>query len=107
DYHPVFLRWLLDNDQKALIPDALGVSSTGLDVLRTYEALVHALIDEAIWPETAQAVYGLALLLERGILYAPPVAPALWRQLRLNPSENAEAVIAAGCGSGRPASVFL
>ncbi|HBC20197.1 MAG TPA: hypothetical protein DC022_15960, partial [Alcanivorax sp.] len=45
--------------------------------------LVQALIEAAVHPQTAQAIYGLALVLERGILYQPPVAPALWRQLGL------------------------
>jgi hypothetical protein len=44
---------------------------------------VKALIQEAVHPQTPQAIYGLALMLERGILFQPAVAPALWRQLAL------------------------
>ena len=93
DYHAVFLRMLMAREQFQLIPDALGLSSTGLDVLRCYQDLVHALIREAIYPQTAQAVYGLAMLLERGILHIPAIAPALWRQIGLNLSALTESTL--------------
>ncbi len=82
-YHATFVRYILDG-QDNLLSEALGLSSTGRDCLLCYRELVHALITEGIFPETAQGLYGLALMLERGILYQPPVAPALWRQVRLN-----------------------
>lgn len=81
-YHPVLLRYLLDNNDH-LISEALGLSTTGRDCLLCYHELVRALVDGIAYPETAQAIYGLAMLLERGILYQPPLAPALWRQLAL------------------------
>lgn len=81
-YHPVFLHFALEQSPE-LLPSALGLSSTGIDALGCYPELVHTLIRRAIWSETAQAVYGLAGLLERGILYSGPVAPALWRQIHL------------------------
>lgn len=81
-YHPVLVRHLLDHGEPHLA-EALGLSSTGRDGLLCYRHLVHALIREAVQPATAQALYGLAQLLERGVLYQPPVAPALWRQLGL------------------------
>lgn len=89
-YHPLLLRHLMAGPRE-LIPLALGLSSTGINCLATYSELVYTLIDEAIWPETAQAVYGLALLLERGMLYGSPVAAALWRQIHLQLSPTAEA----------------
>jgi hypothetical protein len=98
DYHASYLRWLLQHDQSQLIPDALGLSNTGLDVLRTYQSLIHQLIEEAIYPQTAQTVYGLAMLLERGILYSPPIAPGLWRQLNLKLSAQTEATLLAVYG---------
>ncbi|MDX1654818.1 MAG: hypothetical protein R3310_06360 [Candidatus Competibacteraceae bacterium] len=107
DYHAVFLSWLLDNHQDQLIAHALGLSSTGLDVLRSYQALVYQLIREAIHPATAQTVYGLAMLLERGILYAPPIAPALWRQLGLQLSPRVEATLRAVLGEDLPPRVQL
>src|SRR5690606_29271594 len=48
---------------------------------------------------TCQAVYGLALLLERGILYQPPVAPALWCQLGLQLAPAARERLALACGT--------
>lgn len=85
-YHPVLIRHLLGGPDN-MIPDAFGLSSTGRDCFLCYRDLVYALIDEVVHPETPQAVYGLAMMLERGILYQPPVAPALWRQLGLTLSE--------------------
>lgn len=82
-YHATFVRFILE-DQDALLSEALGLSSTGRDCLLCYRELVHTLILEGIFAETAQGLYGLALMLERGILYQPPVAPALWRQVRLS-----------------------
>tara|TARA_R100001440_G_scaffold64237_4_gene84704 strand:+ start:722 stop:2740 length:2019 start_codon:yes stop_codon:yes gene_type:complete len=87
-YHAVLLRFLLDQGDQ-LISEALGLSSTGRDCLLCYQELVHALINASVYPQTAQAVYGLALLLERGILYQLPVAPALWRQISLPISSHA------------------
>ncbi len=82
-YHPVLLRFLLEHGDY-LIAEALGLSTTGRDCLLCYHQLVRAMIDAAVHPATAQAVYGLSLMLERGIIYQPPVGPALWRQLGLN-----------------------
>lgn len=81
-YHAVFLRFILDQAPD-LVPSTLGLSSTGIEVLACYTTLVHTLIGQAVWPETADAVYGLAGLLERGVLYSGPVPPALWRQIHL------------------------
>jgi hypothetical protein len=81
-YHAALVRWLLEH-QPDLLPLALGLSATGTDTFLTYVELIRALIDETVYPETCQAIYGLSCLLERGILFSPPVAPALWRQIRL------------------------
>ncbi|MDN3558249.1 hypothetical protein [Halomonas maura] len=85
-YHPVLLRHLTEHSDH-LISEALGLSSTGRDCLLCYRDLVHALIRAGVHAATPQAAYGLALMLERGILYQPPVAPAMWRQLGLPVSE--------------------
>ncbi|SFU35812.1 hypothetical protein [Halomonas korlensis] len=89
-YHTVLLRHLLDHSDH-LLSEALGLSSTGRDCLLCYHELVHALIRAGVHPTTPQAVYGLTLTLERGILYQPPVAPAMWRQLGLSLSEWSKA----------------
>jgi len=82
-YHASFVRHILEK-QDAMLTEALGLSSTGRDCLLCYRELVHELISEGVYPETAQGLYGLSLMLERGILYQPPLAPALWRQARLS-----------------------
>ncbi|WP_372609942.1 hypothetical protein, partial [Halomonas sp.] len=89
-YHSVLLRHLIDHGDH-LLAEALGLSSTGRDCLLCYRELVHALIRSGVHPATPQAAYGLALVLERGILYQPPVAPAMWRQLGLSLSEWSQA----------------
>lgn len=106
-YHAVFLRWTLEADHGRMLPDALGLSSTGLDALRCYEALVRAMIEAAIRPGTAQAVYGLSLMLERGILYSPPIAPSLWRLLETPLSKASAAALAAACGDDLPEQTHL
>ncbi|MDL0431285.1 hypothetical protein QPM17_09110 [Marinobacter sp. TBZ242] len=82
-YHAAFVRYILEK-QDSILSEALGLSSTGRDCLLCYKDLVHELVIEGVFPETAQGLYGLSLMLERGILYQPPLAPALWRQARLS-----------------------
>ncbi len=105
-YHPVLLHFLLDH-QPSLLSSALGLSSTGHDVLLTYRELVHTLIRESVFPETAQGVYGLARMLERGILYTPPLAPALWRQIQLKLRPDVADKLALAKGPDRPAKAHL
>ncbi len=100
DYHAAFLRFILDGGQSHLLPDALGLSSTGLDALRCYQPLVHRLIEVAVHPGTAQAVLGLSLMLERGIMYSPPIAPSLWRLLGASMSPDCEAALTTAFGEG-------
>lgn len=105
-YMPGFIRYLRTRWNE-LIPTALGLSYTGADAFHCYPALIHTLIDEALFPETSQAAYGLAMMLERGILYTPAVAPSLWRQLRLPLCDAAATKIAAVYGDQRSPECFL
>lgn len=105
-YQPVFLRFAVTQSTD-LVSAALGLSATGRDALLCYQDLVYALIEASVFPETAQAAYGLALMLERGVLFAPPVAPALWRQLGQTLSANADAAIVQALSDVRPAKVQL
>ena len=105
-YHPVLLRFLREKGSLLLV-EALGLSSTGRESLLSFHGLVDALIDAAVHPETAQAVYGLALLLERGILFQPPVAPALWRQLALPLSSTAQERLGLAFGPAHDGRVWL
>ena len=106
-YHAVFLRFLRTSGEDELIPTALGLTMTGLDDLYCYNQLVDALIDEAIHPETCQAVYGLTMMLERGSLFTPPVAQALWRQIKLKLSAETEQALSEAFGDEVPPRVFL
>ncbi|BBF99234.1 MULTISPECIES: hypothetical protein [Pseudonocardia] len=81
-YHAELLQFLR-HESDYLIAEALGLSDTGKNCLLRFRDLVHRLIEVAVTPQTAQCIYGLALLLDRGILYEPPVVPALWRQIAL------------------------
>ena len=96
-YHAELLR-LLMQESDYLLAEALGLSGTGRDCLLRYHELVHRLIAEAVHPQTAQCIYGLALLLDRGILYQAPLAPALWRQLALPLSPYAQQRLALAYG---------
>lgn len=87
-YHAALLQFLR-HESDYLLGEALGLSETGRNCLLRYRDLVHRLIEQAVHPQTAQCIYGLALLLDRGILYEPPVVPALWRQLSLTLSDPA------------------
>lgn len=107
DYHASFLRWLSGSSSPDRVGDALGLSGAGREALRCHAELVQRLIRDAVHPQTAQAVYGLAMLLESGVLFSAPVAPALWRQVRLELSPNASATIAALYGEAHPPRVFL
>ncbi|HKJ83074.1 MAG TPA: hypothetical protein VJ961_03525 [Mariprofundaceae bacterium] len=106
-YHPLFLRHICCGQRDDLLTTALGLSGTGRDALLCYQQLVHTLIREAIFPETSQSVYGLALFLERGSLYQPPVAPALWRQIALPLSKINKAALTRVFGNAQAPRVFL
>ncbi|MDK9558059.1 hypothetical protein QQF73_10535 [Marinobacter sp. M216] len=105
-YHPMLLRQLREH-RDDLLPLALGLSITGNDVLQCYRQIVHELIDEVIHPETCQAVYGLAMFLERGSLFTPPVAAGLWRQLELKLCKTAADKLSTVFGDAHPPRVYL
>jgi len=105
-YLPVLVRYLRSRWNE-LIPTALGLSHTGADAFQCYPALIHRLIDEALFPETSQTAYGLAMMLERGVLFAPPVAPSLWRQIRLSLCALAADKISEVFGTARSPECFL
>ncbi|WP_166254846.1 hypothetical protein [Marinobacter salicampi] len=106
-YHATMLRFLRASYMDDMIPAALGLTMTGLDDYYCYNELVHTLIDEAIYPETCQAVFGLTMMLERGSLFTPPLAQALWRQTKLRLSPETERALQQAFGKARPARVFL
>src|SRR5690606_4669492 len=107
-YHAPCLRHLNSHHRGELLASALRLSSTGREVLFCYLPLVQALVDKAIHPETAQAIYGLAMLLERGIVYHPPMAPALWRPIARPLSPASREVRSRACrATPQPGEVSL
>lgn len=107
DYHTLFLRWLVEQGESQLLPSALGLSNTGIDCLRCYQDLIQHLILETVGPSTSQTVYGLAMMLERGVLYIPPVGPALWRQINMQLSPATAARLEAAFGDAVPPRIML
>lgn len=78
----------------------LALDNVGRDSLDTYDDLCRKLIAEAISAETCQAVYGLHCLLNRGILFFPPIAPALWRLTRFEPDPAVSEMLHRQSGAG-------
>ena len=105
-YHSTLVRHLLDNCEQ-LLAEAFGLSSTGRDCLLCYRELVNELIRASIFPATCQGIYGLTLMLERGILYQLPVAPAMWRQLGLPLAPAARERLQLAFGNGISAEAHL
>jgi hypothetical protein len=108
DYHAAFLVWVLDTEHDGMIADTLGLGTTGRDCLQRHRGLVIDLIRRAVRPETAQALYGMSRMLDRGILHHAPIAPAFRRQLELEPCPAvAERLSMAGLHAARPADLLL
>ncbi|MEH7331650.1 hypothetical protein V7161_03370 [Neobacillus drentensis] len=77
-YHAVLLRFLNRKNQDK-IQAALDLSETGLASFNANQHLIHDIIQISIYPETRQAVYGLARMLNRGVLTQEHVLPAIRR----------------------------
>jgi len=74
--HVTLLRYLVD-ERPELLPAGLGLTRVGKTTFAEHDRLVTAIIRRAVLPETARCVYGLSRMLNRGILFVPPVPPAL------------------------------
>lgn len=106
--HAVLLRHLVQSAPEHLA-DALALKRIGRTCLDVYPAIVNELIVHAVYPETAQCIYGLSRMLERGIMFFQPVVPGL-RRLMLLPvlPEVAQALqTASGHAEPLPASTLL
>lgn len=66
-YHAVLLRFL-NRKNSHIIPISLHLSETGIASFNTHKKLIHDIIQVSIYPETRQAIYGLARMLDRGVL---------------------------------------
>lgn len=92
---------LVDVADHGSLPDlacVLGLDAVGRASLDAYADLVRTLICQAVRPASAQCVYGLSCLLDRGILFFPPVAPALWRLTGLEPLPEVAGQLACAWG---------
>ncbi|MCE7791100.1 hypothetical protein K8O68_01550 [Salipaludibacillus sp. CUR1] len=83
DKHVILVRYL-NREKKDLLPMCLALSKKGTAHLEEHYSIVSDLIKVAIHPPTRQALYGLTLMLERGILSANPVIPGLRRLIELD-----------------------
>ncbi|ASN05005.1 hypothetical protein [Virgibacillus necropolis] len=81
-HHAVFIRFLNDTEPEK-ISKALALSEKGQANLNEHLSLINKLIDVAVHPATCQTLYGLALMLERGVLSSAPVIPGFERMLEL------------------------
>ncbi|MCA1010355.1 hypothetical protein [Halobacillus halophilus] len=82
-HHATLIRYL-SKRMPQLLPHALDLSSKGVANLEENNELVIQLIRASVFPATRQAIYGLALMLERGVLSHSPVPPGLRRLIELD-----------------------
>lgn len=82
-HHATLLR-VLSKKIPTLIPYALQLNGKGKANFEEHQDMVTQLIKVAIFPATCQSIYGLALMLERGVLSSSPVMPGLRRLIELD-----------------------
>ncbi|HZG73157.1 MAG TPA: hypothetical protein VEY51_16600 [Chondromyces sp.] len=82
-YHALFIRYA-NRYSPEMIPVMLDLTEKGEANFNEHRELVYKLIQIAIHPGTRQAIYGLAALLNKGVLSNPPVIPGLSRLLDLD-----------------------
>ncbi len=102
--HGALLRYLAESGNERQLALAMGLDNVGADSLDAFEGLSRALIREAVWPETAQCIEGLSNLLDRGMLFFPPVPHALWRLTRFEPLPEVSEHLRAEFGHDHPPS---
>ncbi|MGX9136531.1 hypothetical protein ACWV26_19700 [Rummeliibacillus sp. JY-2-4R] len=81
-FHAVLLRFL-NRKHQDIIQAALDLSEIGIASFNANKELIHDIIQISIYPETRQAIYGLAKLLDRGVLSVEPLIPAIRRLFEL------------------------
>lgn len=103
--HAALLRAVADRPE--LLAAALQLSSAGRQQLDEHHALVAEIVEAAIRPATEQAVYGLAELLDAGLLSRDPVRNGLGRLLTLSMDPQVEANVGRSVDSELPATRVL
>jgi hypothetical protein len=81
-YHAVYIRFI-NRAHSELVPLALDLSETGVASYNANQQLIHDLIQLSIFPETRQSIYGLAKMLDRGVLTQEPILPGIRRLFEL------------------------
>ncbi|RHW35875.1 hypothetical protein D1B33_12305 [Lysinibacillus yapensis] len=81
-YHAVLIRCLA-NTHSEILPTALNLSELGQALLNDQLELVQDLITMAIHPQTAQSIYGLAKILNKGLLSQEPLSMEIRRLLEI------------------------
>ncbi|MEM7737841.1 MAG: hypothetical protein AAF267_18840 [Deinococcota bacterium] len=104
-YHPVLVRYVANDID--LLTSALGLDARGQVQLKRQHAFVQTLIEQALTPETSQTVYGLARLLERGLLARQPVLNGLKRIMTLELHSDVAIDIAKICFNLSPQQKLL
>ncbi|MGM0752039.1 MAG: hypothetical protein ACQET6_08895 [Bacillota bacterium] len=97
--HAILLRFL-SRKFRELVPAALQLNDKGKANLDEHAELVFQLIKVAIYPATKQSVYGLALMLERGVLSSSPVSPGLKRLIELDIRPEVRKTLLNSCKAG-------
>ncbi|QGH32622.1 hypothetical protein GI584_00335 [Gracilibacillus salitolerans] len=82
-HHVVLVRYLNRHNQK-LLPTAMQLNKKGKANLEEHYDIVSDLITVAIHLPMRQSLYGLACMLERGVLSSTPVIPGLKRLIELD-----------------------
>ncbi|MCF6139207.1 hypothetical protein [Pseudalkalibacillus berkeleyi] len=82
-HHAILLR-ALNKSKPELLSEALMLTDKGKANLEEHIELVKQLIKVAVYPATAQTIYGLSRMLDRGVLSSSPVAPGLRRLIELD-----------------------
>ncbi|SMO76197.1 hypothetical protein [Melghirimyces algeriensis] len=82
-YHAILVRYL-NRFKPEMLPEALKLNNKGTANFEEHRPLIQELIKVAIHPPTSQSLYGLARMLERGVLSHFPVIPSLRRLIELD-----------------------
>lgn len=107
-HHAILLRHLRVA-RPALLPIALDLNELGVAELNQNAGQVDTLIRVAIFPGTAQAIYGLGRMLERGLLSRQEVHVGLSRLVTLDLTPEVKRVLLRqrGRGDGNTANSVL
>jgi len=108
EHHAVLLRHLMRRHAD-LAPQALGLSGVGAASLDHHLESARRLVNVAIHPSTAQSIYGLARVLDRGLLQRREIRHGLTRivQLDLHPEVRQQLLDRKRQADGVPATAML